>query len=84
MADGPENIVTKGNLHVSKQGTSNWKVTQNGERLSTHQTQGNAIERATQHAQQDRVDVVTHGRDGKIRSKDSYGNDPLPPRDREN
>lgn len=76
-------IVAKGNLHVSKQGSSNWKVSQNGERLSTHQTQRNAIERATQHARQDRVDVVTHGRVGKFRSKDSYGNDPLPPRDRE-
>ena len=74
----------KGDLHVSKQGSSNWKVTQNGERLSTHQTQRAAIERATLHAKQDRVDVVTHGRDGKIRSKDSYGNDPNPPRDTEN
>ena len=26
--------------------------------------------------------VVIHGRDGKIRDKDSYGNDPIPPRDR--
>ncbi len=25
-------------------------------------------------------DVITHGRDGKIRKRDSYGNDPFPPR----
>ena len=73
----------KGDLHVSKQG-SNWKVTQQGERLSTHQTQANANQRAIKHAKHDGVDVVIHGRDGKIRSKDSYGNDPNPPKDTEN
>ena len=34
-------------------------------------------------ARNQRSDVVTHGRDGRIRSKDSYGNDPNPPRDKE-
>lgn len=70
-------------VHVSKLGNSSWKVTQNGERISTHRTQQAAIDRGKQEAKQDRVDLVTHGRDGKIRSKDSYGNDPLPPRDTE-
>lgn len=76
-------MAKKSDLHVSKQGT-NWKVTQGGERLSTHQTQGNAVTRATSHAKRDGVDVVTHGRDGRIRSKDSYGNDPAKIRDTEN
>lgn len=71
-------------VHVSKHSDSSWKVTQGGERISTHRTQANAIDRAKTEAQRDRVDVVTHGRDGRIRSKDSYGSDPLPPRDREN
>ena len=34
-------------------------------------------------ARNQRSEVVTHGRDGRIRSKDSYGNDPSPPKDRE-
>src|SRR5258708_40102506 len=29
----------------------------------------------------DHTEVVTHGRDGKIRDSDSYGNDPCPPKD---
>lgn len=62
---------------------NDWQVKQGGERISTHQTQGNAIERGKSEARRDGVDLVTHGRDGKIRSKDSYGNDPNPPRDRE-
>ena len=28
-------------------------------------------------------EVIIQGRNGKIRSKDSYGNDPCPPRDKE-
>ena len=75
-------MAKKHDLHVSKQGP-NWKVTQAGQRLSTHQTQGNAITRAVTHAKRHGVDVVTHGRDGRIRPKDSFGNDPLPPRDTE-
>ena len=62
-------------VHVSKDGNG-WKTSQGGEKISHHRTQGAAIDRATTIAKQDRVDVVTHGRDGKIRSKDSYGNDP--------
>jgi hypothetical protein len=71
-------------VHVSKKpGGSGWQVTQDGDRISSHRTQGNAIERGRGEAKQDGVDLVTHGRDGRIRSKDSYGNDPNPPKDRE-
>lgn len=30
-----------------------------------------------------RSEVIVQGTNGRIRSKDSYGNDPCPPRDRE-
>ncbi len=49
---------------------------------STHRTQGAAINRAIPRAKEEGSDVVIHGRDGKIRDKDSYGNDPNPPKDR--
>jgi hypothetical protein len=72
------------NIHVSRvPGGARWKVSQGGDVLSTHNTQGNAIDRGRSEAKRDQVDLVTHGRDGKIRSKDSYGRDPMPPRDRE-
>jgi hypothetical protein len=35
---------------------------------------------ARQSAKSGATDLVVHGRDGLIRSKDSYGNDPLPPK----
>lgn len=51
---------------------------------STHDTQADAIDAARQRAIRDRAEVVIHGRDGRIRDKDSYGNDPNPPRDKKN
>jgi antitoxin HicB len=73
----------KGDVHVSKGGAGVWKVTQNSRTISTHQKQSTAIQRGQREARQDKVDLVTHGRDGRVRSKDSYGNDPNPPKNRE-
>ena len=49
----------------------------------THRTQQDAIAAGKAIAQRERSDLVVHGEDGKIRSKDSYGNDPRSIRDRE-
>ena len=45
-------------------------------------TQAQAIDRAKSIAKNQSSEVVIHGRDGKIRDKDSYGPDPHPPQDR--
>lgn len=47
-----------------------------------YETQKQAQDAARQQAKRERVEVVTHGRDGKIRDSDSYGNDPYPPKDK--
>ena len=71
------------NQHVVPVGT-NWGVRgENNSRLtSKHQTQFEAIFEARKIAINQRSEVVIHGKDGKIRDKDSYGNDPYPPKDR--
>ena len=46
-------------------------------------TQAKAIEAGKQIARNQRSELVVHNRGGRIRSKDSFGADPLPPRDRE-
>jgi hypothetical protein len=46
-------------------------------------TQGDAIQKGISMARNQRTELIVHRRDGTIRSKDSYGRDPLPPRDRE-
>ncbi len=71
------------NQHVVPNDDS-WGVRGEGnDRLtSRHQTQSDAIDAARDIARNERAEVVIHGRDGKIRDKDSYGNDPCPPKDR--
>lgn len=51
---------------------------------SLHDTQREAIDRARGQAQRERVEVVIHRPDGRIRDSDSYGKDPMPPRDKKN
>jgi len=57
-------------------GEGNEKVT------SIHDTQQDAIDAAIPIAKNQQSEVVTHRRDGRIRDKDSYGNDPCPPKDK--
>ena len=45
-------------------------------------TQAEALSIAREQARRAHVEVVTHGRNGRIRDSDSYGNDPCPPRDK--
>ncbi len=45
-------------------------------------TQKQAIDKARDQARRDKVEVVIHRKDGRIRNSDSYGNDPHPPKDK--
>jgi len=47
-----------------------------------YDTQKQAQDGARPQAKREGVELVTHGRDGKIRDSDSYGNDPHPPKDK--
>jgi uncharacterized protein YdaT len=71
------------NVHVT-QHQDGWQVRREGaERASSvHETQHDAVERAREIARDERGEVFIHGEDGKIRDRDSYGNDPNPPKDR--
>jgi hypothetical protein len=50
--------------------------------LSSHETKKDAEIASVRQAKKDKVEHVIHGRDGKIQDKDSYGNDPNPPKDK--
>lgn len=62
-----------------------WGVRREGsDRLSrTTDTKKEAEDIARNIAKREGGEVVSQGRDGKIQSKDSYGNDPHPPKDKE-
>lgn len=62
-----------------------WAVHGEGNQRDTKlfNTQKQASDYARNIAINQRSEVIIQGTDGKIRSKDSYGNDPFPPRDTE-
>ena len=77
-----EHIMGK-NQHVVKHGKG-WAVRGEGNsRVSSqHGTQEWARRSAVGTAKREKSEVVIHRPDGRIRDKDSYGNDPCPPRDK--
>ncbi|MGH6897662.1 MAG: DUF2188 domain-containing protein [Geminicoccaceae bacterium] len=46
---------------------------------SVHDTQREAIDRAREVARNQGSELFVHGRDGRIRERDSHGRDPYPP-----
>jgi hypothetical protein len=46
------------------------------------ETKKEAVEVAREIARNNHSELVIHGKDGKIQDKDSYGNDPVPPKDK--
>ncbi len=57
-------------------GAGNSKVTK------TFETQKDAIQYGKQIAKNQESELIIHRKDGTIRDKDSYGNDPAPPIDK--
>ena len=70
----------KRNQHVVPH-RDGWAVKpEGGQRPSSvHGTQKQAIDRGREVAQNQGAELFIHGRDGRIREKDSHGNDPFPP-----
>lgn len=70
------------NQHVVPNG-DNWQVKAEGSTRATKNfnTQREAIDFARDIARKQKSELVIHDRYGRIRDKDSYGNDPCPPRD---
>lgn len=47
---------------------------------STHKTQADAARDGREHARRDNTEHFIHGENGQIRERNSYGNDPYPPK----
>jgi len=61
-----------------------WAVKGEGNKRATVvvETQKEAIRVAKEIAKNQESEAIIHGRDGRIRDKDSYGKDPCPPVDK--
>lgn len=59
-----------------------WAVKGAGNQRATsvHGTQQQAIDAAREIARNQQSELVIHRQDGRIRDKDSHGNDPFPPK----
>lgn len=73
--------MAKKNQHVVPRG-NDWAVKRGGADRATTivPTQREAIEIAREIAKNNNSELLIHGRDGRIRERDSYGNDPYPPK----
>lgn len=69
------------NQHVTPK-NDKWQVKGAGNKKATalFDTQKEAINHARQISKNQNSELFIHGRDGKIRERDSYGNDPYPPK----
>lgn len=69
------------NQHVTPH-KNGWQVKSAGSSRATKvtTTQNEAISVARNIATNQKSEVVVHGTNGRIRQKNSYGNDPFPPR----
>ena len=68
-------------VHIVQRQTG-WAVIREGATRdsSHHATQAEAIAQGTETARREGAELFIHGEDGKIRARNSYGNDPFPPR----
>lgn len=73
--------MTKKNQHVVPYDGA-WAVrgAGNSRATSVHDTQAEAINAAREIARNQQSELLIHGRDGQIRERDSFGNDPFPPK----
>jgi uncharacterized protein YdaT len=72
--------MAKRNQHVVPH-PEGWAVKPKGGKRpsSVHDTQQEAIDRAREVARNQESELFIHRPDGRIRERDSYGNDPFPP-----
>lgn len=74
--------MVKKDVHVVRHGDGWATKTEGASRVGVKtDTQKEAIGRAVVKAKRDHVEVVIHGKDGKIRDSNSYGNDPKSSKD---
>lgn len=59
-----------------------WSNKQGGQEISHHRTKDNAETAGRQKAKHDHTEHVIHNGNGRIAEKNSYGNDPCPPKDK--
>ena len=76
--------MAKKSRHVVPNQKDSWSVRKSGASRASRvfKTQSEAIKFARKQAKKEGSELYIHKKDGTIRQKDSYGNDPCPPKDK--
>lgn len=76
--------MSKPSKHVVPSPSGGWAVKNSGavRASKTFDTQQQAVGYGREAAKKSGTELYIHGRDGTIKDKRSYGNDPMPPRDK--
>lgn len=75
----------KKNIHtVYNEERKMWESKKEGQKkpLASSHTKEKAKEKSRREAKRKKVEHVIHNKNGRISDKDSYGNDPNPPKDK--
>ena len=75
-------IMARDSHHIVPNPEGGWDVKRSGsQRSSGHwDTKAEAVNAGRQISRNQGTELVIHGKDGKIQSSDSHGNDPFPPK----
>ncbi|NOH03143.1 MAG: DUF2188 domain-containing protein [Chloroflexi bacterium] len=78
-------MTKKGNVWIVPQKGGGWAVKREKAQrsIAVTPTKAEADKIGRRVGKNNGVDVITQGKDGKIQSHDSFGNDPNPPTDKE-
>jgi len=76
--------MAKKNIHITHRQDGSWAMIKEGAKRASKicRTQKEAIKAGVSLAQNNKVELVIHDIKNRIRDKDSYGNDPYPPKDK--
>ncbi|MBS44569.1 MAG: hypothetical protein CMH83_15680 [Nocardioides sp.] len=75
-------MTKKKGVHITPRDDGQWNVVRDGAQRASyvHSTQAEAPDASRDTARREKTELFIHGRDGKIRDRDSYGGDPHPPK----
>ncbi|MBT2732087.1 DUF2188 domain-containing protein [Carnobacterium sp. ISL-102] len=70
------------NQHVVPDPNGGWNVRgENNSKATKHtETKAEAVNQAREISKNQNSELLIHGKNGQIQSRDSYGNDPFPPK----
>jgi hypothetical protein len=76
-------MASKKDIHVVPH-KDGWATKKEGAQRAggVYDTKKEAVDHGRNQAKREQVELVTHGKNGRIQDSDSYGNDPMPPRDK--